>query len=144
MGEIPWPFPICKHYAAAAMNRNQTALRERFIAMGKCRHNMSMECFASKCPFDDNLFMEELEAFLKDFPLRMNEPRLLHRCDMALSLVGVENLAAAYLHSGKVTRRRCEGTMVAHDRWERRRRANSIDIMAILAGKPLSFEQVAA
>ena len=109
--------------------------------MGKCTHNHSMDCFGSNCAFDDNLFLQEVESFLKDFPLKMNEPRLLHRCDIALSLIGVENLAAAFMYSGKVTRRRCEGMMVAHERWERRRRANAIDIQAILAGKPLSFEQ---
>ena len=104
--------------------------------MHKCRHNHSMTCLDSKCPFDDDYFLEQLEAFMKDFPLRVNEIRMMHRCDIALSLVGCENLAAAFLYSGKVTHRRCEAMQVVHERWERRKRANAIEIAVMLGNFP--------
>ena len=142
----PLQSQIVKTYVLPVTIKNTTASprgKERFTPMGKCKHTPGMPCFVSSCPFDDSHFLEQVEAYLKDFPLRMNEVRLLHRCDIALSLVGVENLAASFFYSGKVTRRRCEGMQVAHDRWERRRRANSIEI-AIMMGETTHFPQNAA
>ena len=143
----PLQSQIVRTYAEHVTIKNTTASpreRSRFTVMEpRCRHNHSMTCFTSKCPFDDDYFLEQLEAFMKDFPLRVNEVRMMHRCDMALSLVGCENLAAAYLYSGKLTHRRCEAMQVVHDRWERRRRANAIEI-AIMMGETTHFPQNAA
>jgi hypothetical protein len=136
MGEIPSHYPICRPYAGAAMKRNQTDFRERFMIMKRCSLNMSLECIASRCPFKDTYFLEQLEAFLKDFPLRVNEIRMMHRCDIALSLVGYEDLAASYVYTGRLTGRRCNAMQVVYERWDRRKRANAAEIAAIMGFVP--------
>jgi len=80
-----------------------------------------MECNSIfDCPMGDDFFLEQVEAHVKDFPLRMNEPRLLHRCDISLSLKGHENLVRDWLFDHRMTRRRCEALRLTHTQWVRR------------------------
>ena len=134
---IPWPYQIYRRYAVAAMRRNQTDFRERCMAMTRCKENPSMECSCiSDCPMTDDYFLEQVEHFLRDFPLRMNEVRLLHRCDLALSLKGYEHLVRQFLFDSRMTHRRCNALKVTHIRWEQRVRANAAEIDAIMNFMP--------
>ena len=94
---------------------------------------MSMECSGSNCPLESDYFMEQVEHYLKDFPIRMNEIRLLHRCDLALSLKGHESIVRAFLFDHRITPRRCDALMATYHRWERRVQANAAEIVAMMA-----------
>jgi hypothetical protein len=131
---ITSPLTIYRRYAVAAMKRNQTDFRERCMAMTRCRENPSMECSCiSDCPMTDSYFLEQIEHFLKDFPLRLNEVRLLHRCDLALSLKGYEHLVRQYLFDNRMTFRRCNALKVTHNRWKQRVQANAAEIAAMMS-----------
>ena len=132
MGGIPWKFQICRPYVTAATIKSQTDFRERFTIMKRCSHNMSMECSGSNCPLESEYFMLQIEHHLRDYPIQMNEIRLLHRCDLALSLKGHESIVRAFLFDHRITPRRCDALMATYHRWEQRVRANAAEIDAMM------------
>ena len=138
---MPLKFQICKHYVNAATIKSQTALRGRFMIMKRCSHNLSMECSGSNCPLESDYFMEQVEHYLKDFPIRMNEIRLLHRCDLALSLKGHESIVRAFLFDHRITPRRCDALMATYHRWEQRVQANAAEIVAMMAFSSENHQQ---
>ena len=87
--------------------------------------------------------MEEVEHFLKDYPIKINEVRMLHRCDLSLSLKGHEWLVRRHMLDGLMTLRRCDALTTTYARWDARRKANAAELEKIM-GHPAESGEWAA